>query len=616
MASVEHLLFGTDEAVDPPVALRAGPLQMTLQCGRLQHIRVGEHEVWHAVAFVFRDADWGTPEAVIERADVVIDAGGFRVQLHGHFPVQPVIGLQIEIEGCPDGRLRFVAEALPSGDIECNRIGLCVMHPMCAMGSRIDVAHTDGRHSHSTLPVLIPPWPPFMLVRGLCHEWAEGQWANVDLSGDLFELEDQRNNSDASFKTYSRSNLMPRPYRLPGGVAIRHSAELMLVSPQPAWAVRLPAAEVAVAVAVAVAVDIGAVTQALPQTGIEISAHDLAAGKAVVAALCALRPAHLHLPIDEIDVDRIDWPRAAGLLAATGARLRLDLTCADPSRAGALLERLHNALAGAAVAPESLAIFPGDQRCVSLARQAFPTAAIGGGTPHYFAQLNRLEGLGEVDFISFTTSPIVHGASDDSVMLSLQSLGSMVDTLRARYPALPIRVGPSTIAVRRSPLGRHAVSDGTRRIALAAADPRTRALFGAAWTLGYVAAFAHAGTQALTLMSLLGPSGVLADAGPDRILRHPSYFVLARLGTAARVRELQVSDRSRLGALALERDGSGELLIGNRTRAELAVSVTAWQSSATWLLAATAETGWLPLREASPGSLVLPPYGIARLDRA
>ncbi len=610
MAAIDRLLYGTDEAVEPPLALRAGPLEMRLQGGRLQHIRVGEREVWHGVAFVFRDVDWGTPEPVFDRAEVTTDGGGFRVVLQGCFPVQPAIGLRIAIDGSPDGQLRFVGEALPGADIDCNRIGLCVMHPMSAMGARVDVEHVDGRHSHSTFPTLIPPWPPFTLVRGLRHEWADGQWARVDLHGDLFELEDQRNNSDASFKTYSRSNLSPRPYRLPGGVAIRHTAELMLESPPPVSRGRPQATASAVSVAV------GAVSHALPRTGIEIPAPDLAAGEAVVAALRALRPAHLHLPIDDGDIDRIDWARAAALLAAADARLRLDMSVAEPSRARAVLGRLRDALAGAALSPEGLAIFPGDARCVAAARAAFPAAAIGGGTPHYFAQINRTEGLGELDFISFATSPLVHGAADDAVMLSLRSLPSMVDTLRARFGALPIRVGPSAIAVRRSPLGRHAVSDGTRRVALAAADPRSRAMFGAAWLLGYAAAFAAAGTQALTLMGLQGSSGVIDIDVCGGIRRHPGYFVLARLGAPARTRTVSISDGARIAALTLERGGDGELLIGNLTRDEVPVRLSSWPVSAGWLLDASADAGWSPLPGASSGSLVLPPYGIARLDRA
>ncbi|HVR94540.1 MAG TPA: hypothetical protein VHI75_11930, partial [Casimicrobiaceae bacterium] len=59
--SIDHILFGTDEAIEQPLLLHAGPLRMALRRGRLSDICVGEVEVWHGVAFLYRDADWGTP---------------------------------------------------------------------------------------------------------------------------------------------------------------------------------------------------------------------------------------------------------------------------------------------------------------------------------------------------------------------------------------------------------------------------------------------------------------------------------------------------------------------------------------------------------------------------
>jgi hypothetical protein len=41
-----RLIFGTDEAVGDSVALRAGPLDLTLAGGKLRHIRLGDLEVW------------------------------------------------------------------------------------------------------------------------------------------------------------------------------------------------------------------------------------------------------------------------------------------------------------------------------------------------------------------------------------------------------------------------------------------------------------------------------------------------------------------------------------------------------------------------------------------
>ena len=597
------------------MALRAGPLTMALQRGKLLHIRCGEREIWHGVAFVFRDADWGTPEPVIEHVELSQEPDGFRVRLEAHFPVLPVIRLHIDIEGSADGRVRFTAEAVPSADILCNRIGLCVMHPMSVQGARVDIEHSDGRLSRSTFPTCIPPWPPFMLIRAIRHEWTLGHWARCELAGDTFEMEDQRNNSDASFKTYSRSNMMPRPYRLQAGVPIRHSANMRVPTPGFSTAPDRPApVEIRVG-------DVGGAVGALgslPMVGIEIAASDADAPEEVQAALRSLQPSHLHLSLGEAD-DTVNWTGIGALLSAANARLRLDLRVADSSQALAALDALSAALAIAHVVPESIAVFPSDQRSIAAARQAFPASAIGGGSVHFFVQLNRLEGLGDVDFVSFTTSPIVHGADDSAVMLSLLSLPSMVETLHARCPQRPICVGPSTIAMRSSPLGSQPLVDGTRRVALAAQDPRCRGLYGASWTLGYVAQFANAGgVQALTLMSLGGPSGIVQCAPGARLVRHPAYFVLARLGAAARVCSVSVSDPMRVAALALDREGTRELLLANLTGEPVDIHLDGWAASAraSILDADCAQQGW-PARDTRPMAaalLRLPPYAIGRLE--
>ncbi len=603
--SLARILFGTDEPVAERVRLKAGPLALDLRGAKILHIRCGEHEVWHGVAFLFRDADWGTPEPVVDHVDSTIGDSSFRVEIRGRFPTVPEIDFTLRIDGA-DGRIAFEGIAVPRGDIEASRIGLCVMHPMTASGASIEVEHIDGRISRSTFPELIPPWPPFMLIRAIGHEYAPGRRARCTFEGDAFELEDQRNNSDASFKTYSRSNLMPRPYWLRGGVAIRQLVELRLETSYVHRRDRGDADSI-------VRVSVGDAAGAMPDVGIEIVASDAsaagadgdpttcagsdpsarhgrdsaagqrsepvarqrsdsvarqasdpAAGQAsgLAAALAALRPAHLHLAIDA-GSDLIDWRGVARLLAVSNAALRLDVNVdyahTEP------LDAIGHALDDAGIVPSRVAVFPSEQRCLDAARRAFPRSAIGGGTPHFFVQLNRIERLGRADFLTFTTSPTVHGADDDTVMLTLQSLPSMIETLRAQYPEARFAIGPSIIGARRSPLGKQPETDGTRRVALARSDPRCRGLFGAAWVLGYVAQMARAGVDAATLMSLTGPSGVVQDPGGERVTPTPAYRVIQRLAGAARLREVNVSDPTRVAALALDRARGFELLLANLT---------------------------------------------------
>lgn len=586
-AALRRVLYGTDEEIPNGIPLNAGPLALTLRGSKLWNLCSAGAELWHGVAFLYRDADWGTPEPIVEHIESTLSHSAFDMRIAGRFAVDPQIDFTLHIKGDATGRIAVTGEAIPRADIRASRVGLCVMHPMSACGAKIEVEHTDRRTSHSTFPTLIPAWPPFMMIRSLRHEYAPGCWAHCEFDGDAFELEDQRNNSDASFKTYSRSNLMPRPYWLRAGVLIRQSVELRLetrfdtvlgATIASARSGNSPAARAmthGVAREMApVRVGVGATDRGvMPAVGIEIVANDAAASDAVLAALRALRPAHLHLAVDA-NADAVDWHGVKRLLTTADAELRLDVTVdyADPDA----LHSLGRTLRDAGVAPSRVAVFPSEARCLDVARDAFSGALIGGGTPHFFVQLNRIERLGTCDFLSFTTSPVVHGADDESVMQTLQSLRSMIGTLRAAHANARFAVGPSLIGARRSPLGKQPETDGLHRVALARSDPRCRGLFGAAWVLGYVAQFARAGVDALTLMSLTGDSGVVADDIRGIAVRRPVYWVLQRMCGPARMSELKTSDPARIAAIALRRPNESELLLANLTGDEVEVDVDGW----------------------------------------
>lgn len=552
-------LYGTDDPVPPVRTLRAGALTLELQAGRLRRIRCGGHEVWHGLAFVLRDADWGTPDPEWREESVREHVDGFEVELDGRWAIG--VGYTLRLRGDAHG-VHVEAEANAETDVSINRLGLCLLHPLSACGARVEVRHVDGRTSASTFPEHIPPWPPFMLVRALRHEWAPGRWAEAELHGDLYETEDQRNNGDASFKTYSRSNLAPRPYTLAAGTVVRQSVVLRV---EAAASAGEPAEATVPTTAPPVTVRIGDTAGPLPPVGVEIHAAD-AIVPALPDALRELQPAHLHLAWQPGAA--VAWAGIAAMLVAAGARLRLDVHGANADG----LQALAQALAGAGIAPESLAVFPSTAVAVAAARAAFPGTPIGGGTPHFFVQLSRLDHLGPVGYASCTTSALVHGADDDDVMAGLASLPAMVRSWGARHPDIPLRMGPNGIAMRSSPLGAQPASDGTRRLALAANDPRSRAQFGAAWMLGHVAALAGTGVEAITLADLAGPSGVVDVAG-GRVARRPAFEVLRHLGCPALRRACTVSHPERIAALALERDGRTVLLLANLTAERQTVHV-------------------------------------------
>ena len=515
----EHLaIYGSHEPLPARTPLHAGALSFELVGGRFGPVRAHGHEVWHGMAFLFRDAGWGTPEPVFEQVRHRHDAQGFCLELQGHIACAPsdVAGepvsharilLHLTVQGHAEGHLHLHARATPTHPLRTNRCGWVLMHPMAAAGGPLEVLHVDGRTSHSTLPEEVPAWPPFMGVRGLRHEYAPGHWAEAQLPTEDYELEDQRNNADASFKTYSRSNLMPRPYVLRPGQALVRDMHLRLIGPAPAPLHKTPSPAVLWRQAPPQSV-------AMPQLGVAITAATSHHTEPwLLEVLRQWRPAFLHLTLwTPAQAVGVDWQGVRRLLQAAGAGLRLDLCAREGQGEGepqdAAWRDLARQLDAAGVAPIAVAALPCGPQAAAWLRPLFPGASIGGGTPHFLAQLNRLEGSGGEDFMAFTVCPTVHGTDDDSVMHGLQSLPSMLETARRRHPGRAWHLGPSWLPARASPLGPQPASDGQRRTALAQLDPRTRGLFGAAWLLGHLAAAVRAGVQALTLPPLLGDDGL------------------------------------------------------------------------------------------------------------
>jgi hypothetical protein len=196
-----------------------------------------------AIRPVVRDRDWNTvPVTVVEQR---LDDSGATLVSRLRFA-----GYGIEYEAALTLRLHgnelavdFNGRALVG--FERNRIGLVVLHPAADAGRAVRVKRTDGGLTAGSWPTDISPHQPFRDVAGF--EWSkDGVTATLSLGGDVFETEDQRNWTDASFKTYSTPLSLPFPVAVPAGATCHQHVRLTasgappgdphLVQPVPATA--------------------------------------------------------------------------------------------------------------------------------------------------------------------------------------------------------------------------------------------------------------------------------------------------------------------------------------------------------------------------------------------
>jgi len=581
MTADAFILTGTSELEPEPIRLSAGGLTADLVNGNLRTIRYDGTEVLRAIGYVVRDRDWGTYEPVLSELTIGQKHEGFTVSYSAACdgPNGGRLQFDAHITGSSDGTLDFDVSAAPAGDFETSRCGFCVLHPIVGLaGAPVTVEHVDGSVVETKLPDLIDPWQPFKGMRAITHMVRPGVRAECRMEGDTFEMEDQRNWSDASYKTYVRPLELPWPYLLKSGIAFRQKVSLKIRGSAGGRASSAGASSDRIGI------ELGEAGPKFPEIGVVIYPDDLAAALANIDLLRRLGPQRLLLHFDPTAGHGLDALRGhAALSAAYPARTVLE--CVVPCKREPdvelteVAEQAHRAgllLSEIAVSPsvDRQSTPPGSRwpECPPLediyaaARRAFPTLLLGGGMFSYFTELNRKRVPAEhLDFITHCTCPIVHAADDLSVMQSLEALPFITRSVRALFGDKPYRIGPSTIAMRQNPYG-SATKDNPagRRIAMANRDPRHEGLFAAAWTIGYAARVVPAGLDQLTLSSFVGPFGVLAGQGEPAITgrARPLFHVIRGFAAMAGCASVEVrsSADDRLAALAA-RSEEGKLVL-------------------------------------------------------
>jgi hypothetical protein len=503
MVSRAILLCGTEQA-DPPLrSLRAGPLHVEFDNGALRYVRIGGVEVLRGISFLLRDENWGTMAPEITNLQVEEGAQEFCVRYRGRCrDAARDLVYEAVIRGGSDGSLAFEAVAEPLTDVLTNRTGFVVLHPVEGVaGAPVRILHTDGSEEMSRFPETIDPRCPFKDVRAMSHEIAPGCWATCTMEGDAYETEDQRNWSDASYKTYVRPLTKPWPYTLPKGETVVQSVRLSVSGPLP----KVGGGGAGGAVSVSVGARIGA----LPKLGLGVPSVEAAFALENAGLVARLAPRWL---VCEVDLrkghGRAELQAYRALGEATGAEVALEIVTLGSMDPDGELAGVATAAAEAGLSPVAIAAFPQQElksyqpdqpwpqmptfeQTYAAARKAFPKARIGGGMAAYFTELNRKRPpSGPLDYVSHTTCPSVHAADDISVMETNEAIPYQILSTRAFMGKdIEYRIGPSQLGCRENPYGKATTPNPDNgRVCLSEIDPRQRGLFNAAWMLGYIAA--------------------------------------------------------------------------------------------------------------------------------
>lgn len=603
-----------------PLRLRAGPLTMVFEPATafLRRIGLEKVEVIRGIYAAVRDRNWGTALPIISNLKSQISNGSFALSFDAECRQDDIhFRWRGEITGAADGTLNFSFDGQALTTFFRNRIGFCVLHPVreCA-GARARQTRTDGRIVECRFPEAIEPQTfgrsSFQDLRAVAHEVARGLWAEVEFKGDVFEMEDQRNWTDASFKTYCTPLALPFPVEIRAGTRVRQSITLRLAG-TPTYQGE-GCVEVAGPGVTEVTLRPTAPRLPIPRLGLGVASHGEPLTDSDVARLRSLPLTHLRV---DLKLGAPDWPSVLERAAREARQLMIGLELALhwPREGDVNIPEFRRRFQSSPVPiARVLALREGEaattRQTLGLVRQAVASwnVPVGGGSDANFCELNREQAFNrfpaaEADFIFWSVNPQVHAIDDGSVIETIEAQGDTVKSARAFAGKKPLVVSPVTLKQRFNPVATGPEPAPPPGELPRPVDPRQRTLFGAAWTLGSLAALASAGVESVTLYETTGWRGVMETAAGSRLPQKfpsepgevfPVFHVFAAISGFDRMAP-GASD-SRLAALALFRAAGGcRILLANLTSSPLEIRLAGCTTAARVCLlhvtSATLESG-------------------------
>ncbi len=485
--------------------LQAGPVRVRYESGFLRYLMFNGVEVVRMMYFAVRDQNWLTAKISITDETISQTADSFAIAYDWQTTDLGIsMAGRVSILGETDGTIAidFFGEA--RSHFLKNRVGLCVLHPLDGVtGQPCQIKSADGEQVAGYFPNHISPYQPFFAIQTLRWQPTSGHDLQLDFTGEVFEIEDQRNWTDASFKTYSTPLSQPFPAAMNVGDTVQHRVVFSIISTK---SIHDKSENQVVDRR-----EEGIVNR--PKIGLAQRADGKPLSESEAAQLRTLSLNHLRA---DVFLTTSDWQsRLKNALADArllGVSFELALFFGDSptDELPMLLDFLANdkITIGSVLLFEAATLLTTDvllQKIVPAVRLALPGALVGGGTDGFFADFNRNPfNYEQVDFVTYAICPQVHAFDDLTLTENLDGQTHTVRTAQYLTNGKPIYISPVTLLPRFTTVAGSATERQSPP-----ADPRQATDFGADWTQKSLQLLARAGVASVTFYETHGPRGVI-----------------------------------------------------------------------------------------------------------
>lgn len=413
----DKLKIQADFPLLPYKILHAGDLNCIYEAGNIRYIKCGNVELIRMIYTAVRDRHWGTIVPEISNEIITENETSFDISYTARYKSGDIhFEASIAISGKKDNKLSFSFEGSALSDFEKNRIGICILHPIpeCA-GKEVIITQPDEKIYKGIFPELISPHQPFKNIQKMQWQPAEGIAAEVMMSGDTFETEDQRNWSDNSYKTYSTPLELGYPIAIMKGATVQQQVLLSVKSDR------------------------------FPKIGIRKN-HDQSIN---------IFPRQVHHHRVELYLFQPGWQSkfTGSVNEAEKDKVKLELIVFFDNQYE-ILNEFNAQIASATeyiysilLLNKNAKVTPPELLQIGYAsiKSKFPSLKVGYGTDRHFTELNRSrpENLPH-DFVSFSLQPQAHSTDTRTIIENLESLPDIIKTIRS-FTNKAIHISPVTL---------------------------------------------------------------------------------------------------------------------------------------------------------------------------
>jgi D-apionolactonase len=501
---------------EPFQTIEAGQWCLQLRGDELADIQYGGCPVLRAIRPVVRDHDWRTLSPIVESVTRGKDEGLLTVRLSVQFAGYGArYSADVTVQ-LGQNELIVTFHGIAPEDFYSNRIGLVVLHRPDEAGRAVVITAPDGTRAQHAFPIDISPHQPFLDVAAMSWE-RDGTTFHLGFTGDVFETEDQRNWTDASFKTYSTPLSRPFPVAVRAGDSVKQRIRLTAEPTGEAEAPPLkPASEL-------LTVRSRGRAQ-VPALGTSSSRSDTRLD--AVPGMDAL--------IVEVSGD--DISEAEGILARAlresgelGVRMDVRITASTPGHLGRVLDLLpleQVARIGVFSSNEHITEPELWAELRAETRRRGLTATLLAGARSHFTELNRRQDTlpGDAGAFTYSVTPQMHATEVPHIVESLPMQRQTALNALRMGSGKPLHVGPITLKARYNAVSTDGAYDSKTTEAMTT-DPLQAETFTAAWMLGSIAAMTLPGVESLSYFEASGPRGLLTDDGTPT----PAFELLVKL---------------------------------------------------------------------------------------